>query len=112
MASSIPASAPADAVLPAPVARPKARRRRTPGLVLLGVGFVAVLLLVAAAAPVLAPQDPIRQSLRGPLPAPTRSGSDRPAPLLRTHHPRRPALSRVIFGSRLALPIGVSAPLA
>jgi len=51
MASSIPASAPADAVLPAPAVRVKARRRRMPVLVLLGAGFVAALLLVAAAAP-------------------------------------------------------------
>ena len=111
MASSIPASAPADAVLPAPVARPKARRRRTPGLVLLGVGFVAVLLLVAAAAPVLAPQDPIRQSLRGRLAAPTWSGSDGRAHLLGTDHLGRDVLSRVIFGSRVSLVIGFSAVL-
>src|SRR5258708_7653460 len=111
MASSIPASAPADAVLPAPVARPKARRRRPPGLVLLGVGFVAVLLLVAAAAPVLAPQDPIRQSLRGRLAAPTWSGSDGRAHLLGTDHLGRDVLSRVIFGSLVSLVIGFSAVL-
>ena len=74
MASSIPASAPADAVLPAPAVRVKARRRRMAVLVLLGAGFVAALLLVAAAAPLLAPQDPIRQSLRGRLSPPTWSG--------------------------------------
>ena len=111
MASSIPASAPADAVLPAPVARPKARRRRTPALVLLGVGFVAVLLLVAAAAPLLAPQDPIRQSLRGRLAAPTWNGSDGRAHLLGTDHLGRDVLSRVIFGSRVSLVIGFSAVL-
>src|SRR5260370_4931528 len=111
MASSIPASAPADAVLPAPVARPKGGRRRTPAVVLLGVGFVAVLLLVAAAAPVLAPQDPIRQSLRGRLAAPTWSGSDGRAHLLGTDHLGRDVLSRVIFGSRVSLVIGFSAVL-
>ena len=111
MASSIPASAPADAVLPAPVARPKARRRRAPGLVLLGVGFVAVLLVVAAAAPLLAPQDPIRQSLRGRLAAPTWNGSDGRAHLLGTDHLGRDVLSRVIFGSRVSLVIGFSAVL-
>ncbi|HWN14155.1 MAG TPA: ABC transporter permease, partial [Candidatus Dormibacteraeota bacterium] len=91
--------------------RPKARRRRAPGLVLLGVGFVAVLLLVAAAAPLLAPQDPIRQSLRGRLAAPTWNGSDGRAHLLGTDHLGRDVLSRVIFGSRVSLVIGFSAVL-
>src|SRR6202022_2895951 len=109
MASSIPASAPADAVLPAPVARPKARRHRTPGLVLLGVGFVALLLVVAAAAPLIAPQDPIRQSLRGRLSPPTWNGSDGKAHLLGTDHLGRDVLSRVIWGSRVSLVIGFAA---
>jgi ABC-type dipeptide/oligopeptide/nickel transport system permease subunit len=89
MASSIPASAPAEAVLAAPAARVKARRRRTPGLVLLGVSFVAVLLLVAAAAPLLAPQDPIRQSLRGRLSPPTRT-AEKPI----TRDTREPKITR------------------
>jgi len=111
MASSIPASAPADAVLAAPVARPKARRRRTPVLVLLGVGFVALLLVVAAAAPLIAPQDPIRQSLRGRLSPPTWNGSDGKAHLLGTDHLGRDVLSRVIWGSRVSLVIGFAAVL-
>ena len=111
MASSIPASAPADAVLPAPLARPKARRHRTPGLVLLGVGFVALLLVMAAAAPLLAPQDPIRQSLRGRLSPPTWNGTDGKAHLLGTDHLGRDVLSRVIWGSRVSLVIGFAAVL-
>ena len=47
MASSIPASAPAEVVLvPAP-ARVKTRRRRSARLVWLGAGFVAALLVIA-----------------------------------------------------------------
>jgi peptide/nickel transport system permease protein len=111
MASSIPASAPADAVLAAPVVRVPARRRRFPALVVAGVGFVAVLLLVAAAAPLLAPQDPIRQSLRGRIAAPTWQGSDGRAHLLGTDHLGRDVLSRVIHGSRVSLVIGFSAVL-
>ena len=111
MASSIPASAPADAVLAAPAVRVPARRRRFPALVVAGVGFVAVLLLVAAAAPLLAPQDPIRQSLRGRLAAPTWQGSDGRAHLLGTDHLGRDVLSRVIHGSRVSLMIGFSAVL-
>src|SRR5229473_2628608 len=111
MASSIPASAPADAALAAPAVRVPARRRRFPGLVVAGVGFVAVLLLVAAAAPLLAPQDPVRQALRGRLAAPTWKGSDGRAHLLGTDHLGRDVLSRVIFGSRVSLVIGFSAVL-
>jgi len=109
MASSIPASAPADAVLPAPAVRVKARRRRMPVLVLLGAGFVAALLLVAAAAPLLAPQDPVRQSLRGRLHPPTWSGTDGRAHVLGTDHLGRDVLSRVIYGSRVSLVIGFAA---
>jgi peptide/nickel transport system permease protein len=112
MASSIPASAPADAALAVPVVRvPARRRRRFPVLVVAGVGFVALLLLVAAAAPLLAPQDPERQSLRGRLAAPTWQGSDGRAHLLGTDHLGRDVLSRVIYGSRVSLVIGFSAVL-
>src|SRR5258706_7492316 len=111
MASATPASAPADAVLAAAAVRVPARRRRFPALVVAGVGFVAVLLLVAAAAPLLAPQDPIRQSLRGRPAAPPWGGSDGRAHLLGTDHLGRDVLSRVIFGSRVSLVIGFSAVL-
>jgi peptide/nickel transport system permease protein len=112
MASSIPASAPAEAALAAPAVRvPARRRRRLPVLVVAGVGFVALLLLVAAAAPLLAPQDPVRQSLRGRLAAPTWQGSDGRAHLLGTDHLGRDVLSRVIHGSRVSLVIGFSAVL-
>ena len=111
MASSIPAFTPADAVLAAAVARAPARRRRAPGLVLLGAGFVALLAVVAAAAPLLAPQDPTRQSLRGRLTAPTWNGADGHAHLLGTDHLGRDVLSRVIWGSRVSLVIGFAAVL-
>src|SRR5215470_14243582 len=111
MASSIPASVPADAVLPAATQRARARRRRIPGLVVLGGGFVALLVLVAAAAPLLAPEDPIRQSLRGRLAAPTWTGADGHAHLLGTDHLGRDVLSRVIYGSRVSLVIGFAAVL-
>ncbi|MFI5328756.1 MAG: ABC transporter permease [Candidatus Rokuibacteriota bacterium] len=90
---------------------PARRRRRFPVLVVAGVSFVAVLLVVAAAAPLIAPQDPIRQSLRGRLAAPTWQGSDGRAHLLGTDHLGRDVLSRVIHGSRVSLVIGFSAVL-
>ena len=109
MASSIPASAPADAVLAPAPARVKTRRRRSTRLVWLGVGFVAALLVIAAAAPILAPLDPIRQSLRGRLAPPTWNGADGHAHLLGTDHLGRDVLSRVIWGSRVSLVIGFAA---
>jgi peptide/nickel transport system permease protein len=109
MASSIPASAPAEVVLAPAPARVQTRRRRSARLVWLGVGFVIALLVIAAAAPILAPLDPIRQSLRGRLAAPTWNGADGHAHVLGTDHLGRDILSRVIWGSRVSLVIGFAA---
>ena len=111
MASSIPASAPAESVRVAVAPAAPAQRRRRPWLVVLGVGFVALLAVVAAAAPLLAPEDPIRQSLRGRLSPPTWEGTDGRAHFLGTDHLGRDVLSRVIYGSRVSLVIGFSSVL-
>jgi peptide/nickel transport system permease protein len=100
MVSSILVSAPADV---------RAPRRRVPWLAVTAIAFVAVLLLTAAAAPLIAPQDPERQSLRMRLKAPTMDGADGRAHLLGTDHLGRDVLSRVIFGSRVSLLIGFAA---
>ena len=67
MGSSIPASAPADAGAPALTAPRTSRARRTRWMALAGGVFVLVLVVVAVAAPLIAPYDPVRQSLRGRL---------------------------------------------
>jgi len=68
MASSIPASAPTDVgTLPGRTPWLRVHGRRVPWMPIAGVLFIALLGVVAAAAPWLAPQDPIRQSLRGRL---------------------------------------------
>jgi peptide/nickel transport system permease protein len=110
MASSIPASVPTDAAAP-PVATPwlRVHGRRVPWVALAGVGFVALLVVVATAAPWLAPQDPIRQSLRGRLAPPGLEGGDGRAHFFGTDHLGRDVLSRVIYGSRVSLAIGFSA---
>jgi peptide/nickel transport system permease protein len=82
-----------------------------PWLVMAGLGFVGLLILVAVAAPLIAPQDPTRQSLRGRLGAPTLEGSDGRAHLLGTDHLGRDVLSRVIHGSRVSLLVGFAAVL-
>ncbi len=109
MASSIPASVPTEAVGAAAFAWPRVAGRRVPRLTVVGVGFVLLVAVVAMAAPWLAPEDPVRQSLRGRLHAPTLEGADGRAHLLGTDHLGRDVLSRVIYGSRVSLVVGFSA---
>ena len=99
MASSIPAFAPAEL----------ARRRRVPWIALGALTFVAALFVMAAAAPLIAPHDPVRQSLRLRLKPPTMEAADGRAHPLGTDHLGRDVLSRVIYGSRVSLLIGFSA---
>ncbi len=107
MASSTPASAPAEAAgVPA---APSGRRRRTLRLATTGAAFVILLGVMAAAAPALAPHDPVRQSLRARLAAPTLEAADGKAYLLGTDHLGRDVLSRVIHGARVSLVIGFAA---
>jgi peptide/nickel transport system permease protein len=80
-----------------------------PWITVAGVAFVLLVAVVAAAAPWLAPADPLRQSLRGRLSPPTLEGSDGRAHLFGTDHLGRDVLSRVIYGSRVSLIVGFSA---
>jgi peptide/nickel transport system permease protein len=107
MASSIPVSVPADAALEA--ARGGRVAQRTRRLVAAGAGFVLLLALVAAAAPWLAPHDPVRQSLRTRLAAPTLEGTDGRAHPLGTDHLGRDVLSRTLYGARVSLLVGFAA---
>jgi peptide/nickel transport system permease protein len=109
MASSIPAPAFADAGSAAALARGGGRARRTVRLVTAGLAFVALLGIVAAAAPWLAPHDPPRQALRGRLATPTREAADGRARLLGTDQLGRDVLSRVIYGARVSLVVGLAA---
>jgi peptide/nickel transport system permease protein len=104
MGSSIPASAPADAGAPALTAPHTSRVRRTRWMALAGGVFVLVLV-----APLIAPYDPVRQSLRGRLSAPTLAGADGKAHLLGTDHLGRDVLSRAIYGARVSLLVGLAA---
>jgi len=76
----------------------------------LGLGFVALLALLAVVAPWVV-QDPERQSLRTRLKPPTLEGADGRAHLLGTDHLGRDILARVIYGSRVSLVVGLSAVL-
>jgi len=85
------------------------RARRTRGLAAGGAVFVALLIVAALAAPLIAPADPIRQSLRGRLSAPTLEGADGKAHLLGTDHLGRDVFSRVVYGARVSLLVGFAA---
>ena len=99
MASSIPASVRAEL----------APRRHVPWIAVGALAFVAALFVMAAAAPLIAPHDPVRQSLRLRLKPPTMEAADGRAHPLGTDHLGRDVLSRVIYGSRVSLLIGFSA---
>jgi peptide/nickel transport system permease protein len=108
MASSIPVSVPAEAGAEQ-ATRGGSVARRTRRLVAAGAAFVVLLALMAAAAPWLAPQDPVRQSLGARLAPPTLDGADGRSHPLGTDHLGRDVLSRTIFGARVSLVIGFAA---
>jgi peptide/nickel transport system permease protein len=85
------------------------RLRRNP-LAMIGLAIVALLLLVAAFAPLLAPHDPIAQDLSRRLLPPGTPGN-----WLGTDDFGRDILSRIIYGSRITLYIvamvALTAPL-
>ncbi len=104
-----PPTEPFDLAAPATISRGGARARRTARLAIAGLVFVVLLATVAAAAPWLAPLDPIRQSLRGRLAPPTLEAADGRARLLGTDQLGRDVLSRIIWGSRVSLVVGIAA---
>ncbi len=111
MASSIPAPAPAELAAPAVEATPRPRGRRAPWLIRVGVAFVLLLAVGAVTAPWVLPLDPERQSLRTRLKPPTLEGPDGRAHVLGTDHLGRDVFTRVVYGSRVSLVVGVAAVL-
>ncbi len=91
-----------------PVPAPWRNRR-----VLFGGGVLLALILVALAAPLIAPHDPLEQDLLVSFEPPFwRDGAD-PAFLLGTDSLGRDILSRLIYGARVALTVAlVAATLA
>ncbi|HEV7260463.1 MAG TPA: ABC transporter permease [Bosea sp. (in: a-proteobacteria)] len=86
------------------------RVRRDTGI-LLGGGLLALLILIALLAPWLAPHDPVAQDLtRRLLPPFWQAGTD-PAHWLGTDHLGRDYLSRLIYGARVSLGIGLGVTL-
>jgi peptide/nickel transport system permease protein len=100
--------------LPRPEAKAAALQSRTPSGVALGRllrsknalaggGLLLAIALAVAFAPVLSPYDPIKTNQRAPLDTPG------PAHLMGTDRLGRDVLSRVLWGGRLSLSVGVVA---
>jgi peptide/nickel transport system permease protein len=106
--TTAPAASPGALALSLP-APPAARRRRVPWPLYVGAAFVAALAVVALAAPLIAPHNPERGSLRARLTAPTLEAADGKAYLLGTDQLGRDVLSRMVFGTRVSLTIGFAA---
>lgn len=102
----------ADLAPASPVARPSrwfAALSRGGARLWVGAGVVALLVLVAAFAPVLAPHDPLEQDLlSAQLPPSWMAGSD-PAYLLGTDSLGRCVLSRLIYSARTAVMVALIA---
>src|SRR5688572_4862892 len=73
--------------------------RNKPAVV--GLAMILVIVLIALAAPLIAPHDPLDQSVRNRLDAPA---SDY---LLGRDDKGRDIFSRVIYGTRIALQVGI-----
>jgi peptide/nickel transport system permease protein len=83
-------------------------RRRT---ALFGLAVVTVVVLCAAGAPLLTVFDPIEQDINQRLKEPGWRNAAGQAHLLGTDHLGRDILARIIYGSRVALVVGLSAVL-
>lgn len=74
----------------------------------IGVVVIVCLILVAVAAPIIAPHNPTSQDLRSRLTPPVWSEKGTWNHLLGTDHLGRDVLSRVIYGSRVSLLVGAA----
>ena len=83
-------------------------RRRT---AVFGLGVVLVVVLAAVFAPWLTPFDPVEQDINQRLKDPGWQNAAGQVHVLGTDHLGRDILARVIFGSRIALVVGLSAVL-
>jgi peptide/nickel transport system permease protein len=83
-------------------------RRRT---ALFGLLVVVVVMLAAVAAPLVAPFDPLEQDIGQRLREPGWQDAQGRVHALGTDHLGRDILSRIIFGSRIALLVGLAAVL-
>lgn len=87
------------------------RERRLPTAVLAAFAVLAILGTIAVAAPRLAPHDPLTQSLNGRAGPPAWMEGGATGHWLGTDELGRDVLSRIIYGARVSLGIGLTAIL-
>ncbi|MDR7419891.1 MAG: ABC transporter permease [Armatimonadota bacterium] len=99
------------AALPAETGPPRRRRRRWPPLAaVVALAFLAFLAVLAVLAPVIAPHPPARVAMAMRLSPPVFAGGTWTYPL-GTDSLGQDLLSRIIFGARVSLLVGVCAVL-
>ena len=79
--------------------------------VLIGVTIVAAVILIALSAPLIAPHDPYHQDLMNRLVPPVWDARGSWEHIFGTDHLGRDYLSRLIYGARISLLIGIGAAL-
>ena len=75
----------------------------------IGAAIVVVVIIIATCAPALSPYDPLEQDILNRLQAPAWSKGGNPEHLLGTDTLGRDLLSRILYGSRISLLVGVAA---
>lgn len=105
MAQHATATGGAEAPVPAASRRRKVRLPRRPAA-LVGLTILALVVLAAIFAPLIAPHDPNDQDVTRRLQPPFKAGSTY---VLGTDQVGRDVLSRIIYGTRVALIVGLSA---
>jgi peptide/nickel transport system permease protein len=83
------------------------RKRRARIKVVIGGSILAAVVACALLAPILAPQDPLRQSLRDSLMPPLSRQAGGRVYILGADNLGRDVLSRVLFGSRISVAVGL-----
>lgn len=83
------------------------RKRRARIKVVVGGSILAAVVACALLAPILAPQDPLRQSLRDSLMPPLSRQAGGRVYILGADNLGRDVLSRVLFGSRISVAVGL-----
>lgn len=87
------------------------RRALRHGGLIAGLAVVVAVILLAVFAPLIAPHDPAAQNLTLRLVPPAWAEGGNPAYLLGTDHLGRDYLSRLIFGARVSLVVGLAVML-
>jgi len=99
------------AALPLPAVAPRRRPRRVPWKLILPAVPVLLALVVALAAPWIAPHSPSETELGARLKPPVWEAGGGPTRLLGSDRTGRDVLSRLLWGAQVSLPIAIAATI-